>query len=225
MVPAAPPAPADQRSVAPIRRVRGTVRVPGDKSISHRAALFNSVADGTAKIRSFAPGADCASTLACLGALGVRIERDGGEVVVHGAGLRGLREPVDVVDCGNSGTSMRLLTGLLAGQELFAVLTGDGSLRRRPMARVVEPLTAMGARILGRDGDRLAPLAIAPAGGLHGTEHRPAAASAQVKSALLLAGLYAEGETAVLEPVPTRDHTERMLAAMGADVRTEGTRV
>lgn len=211
------------RAVPPIRRVAGTVRLPGDKSISHRAALLNAVADGRATITNFAPGGDCASTLACLRQLGAWIERDGDSVRIEGCGPRGLREPTDVLDCGNAGTTMRLLCGLLAGQGVFAVLSGDASLRGRPMARVVEPLRQMGARILGRDGGQLPPLAVAPAAGpLRGVDHRLPVASAQVTSALLLAGLSANGSTSVREPSPSRDHTERMLRAMGADVRTSG---
>jgi 3-phosphoshikimate 1-carboxyvinyltransferase len=197
------------------------VRVPGDKSISHRAALFNALGEGEASVTNFSPGADCGSTLACLTSLGVPIERDGDRIRVQGVGLRGLVEPADVLDCGNSGTSMRLLSGVLAGAGIFAVLSGDSSLRRRPMARVVEPLRRAGAAIDGRDGGRLPPLAISPVPSLQGVEHRLNVASAQVKSALLLAGLFADGETRVVEPARTRDHTERLLRAMGADLRQE----
>jgi 3-phosphoshikimate 1-carboxyvinyltransferase len=196
--------------------------VPGDKSISHRAALFNALGEGEASVANFSPGADCGSTLACLRDIGVAIERDGADVRIQGVGLRGLREPANVLDCGNSGTSMRLLSGVLAGAGFFAVLSGDGSLRSRPMARVVEPLRRAGASINARDGGRLPPLAISPVASLHGVEHRLAVASAQVKSALLLAGLFADGETRVVEPAPTRDHTERLLRAMGADLRQDG---
>ncbi len=213
------------RAIAPAPRVRGALRVPGDKSISHRAVLLNAVAEGEATIRGFSTGADCATTLACLARLGAGVERRADTVVVRGRGLRGLREPVDVLDCGNSGTTMRLLCGLLAGQDLFAVLTGDASLRRRPMARVAEPLRAMGAHVDGRDGGHLPPLAIRPAGQLRGAAHRLPVASAQVKSALLLAGLAADGPTTVDEPALSRDHTERLLRAMGAGLRTEGRRV
>jgi 3-phosphoshikimate 1-carboxyvinyltransferase len=205
--------------VEPARAIRGSLSVPGDKSISHRSALFNALGEGQARITNFSPGGDCASTLGCLRSLGVDIERDADGVRITGVGLRGLREPDDVLDCGNSGTSMRLLSGVLAGAGVFAVLSGDGSLRRRPMARVVEPLRRAGADIDGRDGGRLPPLVISPMPGLRGIEHRLNIASAQVKSALLLAGLYARGETSVVEPAPTRDHTERLLKAMGADVR------
>jgi len=210
-----------ERAVSAARSVRGSVQVPGDKSISHRAALFNALGEGHARISNFSPGADCASTLGCLRDLGVEVTRSGTRLDVHGGQLH---EPANVLDCGNSGTTMRLFSGVLAGSGVYAVLSGDSSLRGRPMGRVVEPLRAAGARIDGRDGGRLAPLTIMPAQ-LKGTEHRLKVASAQVKSALLLAGLFADGETTVVEPATTRDHTERMLAAMGADIRTAGRRV
>jgi 3-phosphoshikimate 1-carboxyvinyltransferase len=206
--------------VAGVRGVRGSLRVPGDKSVSHRAALFNALGDGHARITNFSSGADCASSLGCLQALGVRVERNGDRVDLEGRGLHGLVEPSDVLDCGNSGTTMRLLSGILAGAGVFTVLSGDGSLRRRPMARVIEPLRQAGARIDGRDGGRLPPLVISPSERLHGVVHRPAVASAQVKSALLLAGLFADEATTVVEPASTRDHTERLLRAMGASVRS-----
>jgi len=214
--------PADLRSVAAARQVRGTLSVPGDKSISHRATLFNALGEGDARVTNFSPGADCESTLGCLRQLGVQIDRDADRLHVRGVGLGGLREPADVLDCGNSGTSMRLLSGALAGAGVFAVLSGDGSLRRRPMARIVEPLRRAGAAIDGRDGGRLPPLVISPVPALAGVAHRLTVASAQVKSALLLAGLFARGETRVVEPAPTRDHTERLLKAMGADLRQAG---
>ncbi len=210
------------RAVAPVREVRGTLRVPGDKSISHRAALFNALGHGRAMVTGFSPGGDCDSTLRCLRALGVEVEREADMVVIDGRGLHGLVEPTDVLDCGNSGTTMRLLCGILAGAGPFAVLTGDGSLRRRPMARVVEPLRLAGAHIDGRDRGRLPPLAISPVDQLRGVEHRPAVASAQVKSALLLSGLFADDTTRVVESAATRDHTERLLRAMGANVQTSG---
>jgi 3-phosphoshikimate 1-carboxyvinyltransferase len=217
---------ASGRLVEAAASVSGRVCVPGDKSISHRAALFNALAEGEATITGFSNGADCASTLGCLRDLGVQVAGPDGEGLVRlrGVGASGLIEPEAVLDCGNSGTSMRLLSGILAGAGVFAVLTGDGSLRRRPMARVVEPLRQAGARIDGREGGRLPPLAIAPSR-LRGVEHRLAVASAQVKSALLLAGLFAEGESTVVEPAPTRDHTERMLRAMGARISVDGRRV
>jgi 3-phosphoshikimate 1-carboxyvinyltransferase len=176
-------------------------------------------------VTNFSAGADCASTLRCLAQLGCAIEIDDTVVRVQGLGLDGLVEPADVLDCGNSGTSMRLLSGILAGARIFAVLSGDGSLRSRPMARVVEPLRSMGARIDGRDAGRLPPLAIAPVKRLQGAEHRLAVASAQVKSALLLAGLRADGPTRVVEPAATRNHSELLLRAMGASVQTRGRNV
>jgi 3-phosphoshikimate 1-carboxyvinyltransferase len=199
--------------------------VPGDKSISHRAALFNALGEGHASITNFSTGADCGSSLACLRSLGVEIERDGNRIELTGRGLHGLQESTDVLDCGNSGTTMRLLSGLLAGAGLFSVLTGDASLRRRPMARVVEPLREAGAHIEARDGGRLPPLAISAVSHLKSVEHRPSVASAQVKSALLLSGLFADGPTRVVERAATRDHTERLLRAMGARVETDGRSV
>lgn len=187
--------------------------------------MFNALADGDARVENFLPGADCLSTIHCLTLLGVAIDvpRGGREVTVHGRGLR-LREPAGVLDAGNSGTTFRLLTGILAGQPFFSVLTGDESLRGRPMARVARPLVEMGARIWGRNEGTLAPLAIL-GGGLHGIGYDSPVASAQVKSAILLAGLFAGGETSVTEPWRSRDHTERMLGAMGAPLSVEGTRV
>jgi 3-phosphoshikimate 1-carboxyvinyltransferase len=216
---------ATDRSVEPARGIHGRLRVPGDKSISHRAALFNALGEGSATITNFSPGADCGSSLSCLRGLGVEIEREADRVELTGRGLRGLAEAADVLDCGNSGTTMRLLCGLLAGAGVFSVLTGDSSLRRRPMARVVEPLRHAGAHIDARDGGRLPPLAISPVASLRGVEHRPSVASAQVKSALLLSGLFADGPTRVVEVAPTRDHTERLLKAMGAHVATDGRTV
>lgn len=208
-----------RQTVRAPKSLRGAVSPPGDKSISHRAAIFNAISDGEAVIENFQRGADCLATLSCLKRLGVPWRwRDDGSLIVTGVGLAGLQEPGSVLDCRNSGTSIRLLAGLLAGQRFFSVLTGDASLRSRPMARVIEPLRLMGARISGRDGDRLAPLAIQGAG-LAGIRYDLPVASAQVKSAVLLAGLYADGETVVVEPAPSRDHTERMLQAMGAYVR------
>jgi 3-phosphoshikimate 1-carboxyvinyltransferase len=202
-------------------RLEGEISVPGDKSISHRAAILNGIAEGPARIRGFLFGEDCLSTLACLKALGVRIEREGEELLVEGRGLQGLEEPAQVLDAGNSGTTLRLLAGLLAGQPFFSVLSGDDSLRSRPMARVVEPLRLMGARILGRQDDSRAPLAIR-GGRLKAIHYTLPVASAQLKSALLLAGLYAKGKTTLVEPSPSRDHTERMLRAMGAHLITYG---
>jgi len=210
-----------QITVGPAKRLRGTIVPPGDKSISHRAAILNAIAQGEAVIENFQTGADCLATLRCLRQMGVDWQwQEAGALVLRGSGRWGLREPESVLDCRNSGTTIRLLAGLLAAQPFFSVLTGDASLRRRPMDRVIEPLRRMGAHIGGRDGGRRAPLAIAGAA-LTGLRYRMPVASAQVKSALLLAGLYAEGETSIQEPGPTRDHTERMLEAMGARTRRD----
>ena len=207
-----------ERKVRAARRLRGTITPPGDKAISHRAAIFNAIAEGEALIEKFQHGADCMATLRCLRDLGVEWSWRGESTLnVKGVGRNGLHEPNGVLDCRNSGTTMRVLSGLLAAQPFFSVLTGDASLRSRPMARIIEPLRRMGAQITGRDGDRCAPLAIT-GGKLHGIRYRLPVASAQVKSALLLAGLYATGDTVVEQPAPARDHTERMLRAMGADV-------
>ncbi len=198
-------------------RLCGTIEVPGDKSISHRAVIFNAVAEGNATITHFLTGADCLSTIACVRALGVEVEREETTVRVRGRGLRGLREPRDVLDCGNSGTTIRLLAGLLAGQSFFSVLTGDASLRGRPMGRVVKPLAALGARIDGPEQGGFAPLAIRGTA-IHGGEYELPVASAQVKSALLLAGLGGDGVVRLTGKVASRDHTERMLGAMGVDL-------
>ncbi len=199
--------------------LKGRAKVPGDKSISHRALLLGAIAEGPTRIRNFLPAADCLATLACVQAMGVEVERlSETELMVQGQGLRGLMEPKDVLDCARSGTTMRLLAGLLAGQPFYSVLTGNEQLRRRPMGRIAEPLRRMGATVLGRDHGRLPPLTTL-GGNLHGIEYELPVASAQVKSAILLAGLYADGPTVVHEPGPARDHTERMLAAMGANIQ------
>ncbi len=198
--------------------ISGEVRVPGDKSISHRAVMLSSIAEGESCIRGFLEGEDALATLAALRALGVEIAGpDRGELRVVGVGLAGLRAPSTELDMGNSGTSMRLLSGLLAGQPFASRLTGDASLCRRPMARVMQPLAQMGAHITAAEGDR-PPLQIDAGGGLRGIHYPMPIASAQVKSCLLLAGLYAEGCTSVTEPAPTRDHTERMLRGFGYEV-------
>lgn len=195
--------------------LRGTIRVPGDKSISHRAMMLGALADGVTRVSGFLEGEDTLATAAAFRAMGVRIENDGpGRKIVHGAGIDGLRAPAAPIDCGNAGTGMRLLAGLLAGQRFDSTLTGDASLTRRPMRRVTEPLACMGARIEAAEGGR-PPLRIFGGQSLAGVDHDLPVASAQVKSALLLAGLYAQGETTVREPHPTRDYTERMLAALG----------
>lgn len=199
--------------------VRGEIRVPGDKSISHRSIMFGSIANGITRVTGFLRGEDALATLEAFRAMGVEVEDDGETLIIHGKGLHGLTEPTDVLDCGNSGTSMRLLTGLLAGQKFFSVLSGDKYLRARPMKRVVAPLAQMGARILGRAGGDKAPLAI-QGSQLKGIEYDSPVSSAQVKSAIMLAGLYAQGETVVREPHLSRDHSERMLRHFGASVET-----
>ncbi|RTI05833.1 3-phosphoshikimate 1-carboxyvinyltransferase, partial [Thermus scotoductus] len=210
--------------LAPCGPLRGSLRVPGDKSVTHRGLMLLALAQGEGRLYHPLKAGDTLSTVRVLRALGAGIEEEGPHFRVRGQGLR-LREPEDVVDCGNAGTLMRLLLGILSGQEgLFAVLTGDASLRRRPMGRVVEPLRAMGASIDGREGGKKAPLAVR-GGGLKGVSYTLPVPSAQVKSALLLAGLFAEGVTEVVEPVPTRDHTERLLRHFGLPLEAEGPRV
>ena len=204
--------------------LNGRVRVPGDKSISHRALLFGAIAEGTTTIEGLLPAEDPISTAACLRAMGAVISpiEDGQVITVEGVGLDGLQEPGSVLDCGNSGTTMRLMLGLLAGRNgRHFVLSGDASLRRRPMQRVGQPLALMGAEVRGRDGGNLAPLAV-QGRKLHGAVVGTPVASAQVKSALLLAALTAEGKTSVIEPAPSRDHSERMLKAFGADLTVGG---
>jgi 3-phosphoshikimate 1-carboxyvinyltransferase len=207
--------------------LRGTVQVPGDKSISHRTLLFGALADGETHAEGWLPAEDCLATLHILRALGVSIEQPTPTTVkIQGVGLQGLREAENVLDCGGSGTTMRLLVGLLSGFPFLSVLTGNPALRRRPMGRVAAPVRQMGATILARtaDGKERAPLAIR-GGTLRGMDYRMPMASAQVKSAVLLAGLYADGETIVTEPGPTRDHTERLLRAMGVRVQSDGAQV
>ncbi|MGH8744813.1 MAG: 3-phosphoshikimate 1-carboxyvinyltransferase [Burkholderiales bacterium] len=199
--------------------LRGRLKVPGDKSISHRSIMLGSIAEGVTRINGFLESEDALATTNALRAMGVRIEGpDQGNVVVHGVGVRGLKPPPKVLDCGNSGTSMRLLCGLLAGQSFNCELDGDSSLRRRPMQRVADPLREMGADIATAE-DGKPPVKIRGMRKLRGIEYAMPVASAQVKSALLLAGLYATGRTRVTEPVPTRDHTERMLQAFSYPVR------
>lgn len=212
--------------VRPAPRLVGTVQVPGDKSVSHRAGLLGALATGPTEIAGFLESLDCLNTLRALGALGVEVTRKGpGEYRIGGAGLAGLQEPDNVLDCGNSGTSARLLLGVLAGQPFWSVLTGDDSLRRRPMGRVAEPLRQMGATVAGRsEGSRL-PLAIRGARPLKGLRYRSPVPSAQVKSAILLAGLFAHGEVSVEEAAPSRDHTERMLRGFGCRVGVDGRSV
>lgn len=203
--------------VSQTNKVAGTINLPGDKSISHRAAMFAAIAEGTSRISNFASSADCWSTVACLQSLGVKIEGEGGEIIVHGVGKTGLRESSGPLDCGNSGTTMRLISGILAGQPFTSTLIGDESLSGRPMKRIIGPLTEMGASLEAVDGH--APLTIKGVSPLKPLHFQMPVASAQLKSCVLLAGLNAEGETSVIEPVATRDHTERMLRGFGVDVR------
>lgn len=211
--------------VEPGGALRGRLRVPGDKSISHRAIMLGSIADGVTEVGGFLEGADALATLAAFRAMGVGIDGpDHGRVRIHGVGLHGLRAVAVPLDMGNSGTSMRLLSGLLAGQRFSTTLVGDASLSKRPMRRVTEPLGSMGAVITATDAGT-APLRIEPSAALRGCHYPMPVASAQVKSSLLLAGLYAAGETCVTEPAPTRDHTERMLRAFGYPVRRDGSRI
>lgn len=201
--------------------LKGTVIVPGDKSISHRSALLGAVTDGTSRIRNFLAGSDCLSTIDAFRAMGVPIERNAREVIVRGRGLHGLKEPSSTLNMGNSGTTTRLISGLLAPQPFDCVLSGDDSLNSRPMNRVIEPLTRMGASIVSVNGNGRAPLAISGRE-LKGIHYDSPVASAQVKSAIILAGLYANGETSVTEPYLSRNHTELMLGALGADIRVSG---
>ncbi len=211
-------------TLTPPRRLRGQVAVPGDKSISHRAVIFNALANGTAQISHFLTGADCLSTIACMQALGVPIEQQGEQVRVSGVGLHGLQEPDDWLDCGNSGTTLRLLAGLLAGQPFFSVLTGDASLRSRPQGRIVQPLRTLGAQIDGRQQGERAPLAMR--GTLcHGGSYELMIASAQVKSALLLAALSGDAPLKLTGRIDSRDHTERMLLAMGIALDIDATSI
>lgn len=193
--------------------------VPGDKSISHRSIMFGSIADGTTEVRNFLKGADCLATIRCFRTLGIDIGENDSTVTIHGKGLHGLAAPSDILDVGNSGTTTRLLSGILAGQTFDSKLSGDESLNSRPMKRIIDPLTQMGAHISSILRNGCAPLYITP-GRLHGIHYTSPVASAQVKSCILLAGLYAEGETSVTEPSLSRNHTELMLKEFGADVHT-----
>lgn len=202
--------------------LKGEVRVPGDKSISHRAVMFGSIADGLTEIHNFLQGADCLSTIACFEKMGIAIENKGGRVLVRGRGMHGLKGPQDVLDCGNSGTTTRLISGILCAQDFDVTLTGDESICRRPMKRIMDPLSMMGADITSVRGNGCAPLLIRGRQ-VHGIRYDSRVASAQVKSAILLAGLYADSPTSVTEPYVSRNHSELMLRLFGAEVSTEGT--
>ena len=205
-----------------VEGLKGTISIPGDKSISHRAVMFGSLAKGTTHITNFLSGADCLATIDCFRAMGVRIEQDGTEVTVHGNGLHGLKKPEKQLDVGNSGTTTRLISGILSGQDFEVTLSGDASLNKRPMGRIMKPLSMMGAEIESVSGNGCAPLRIngKPLKAVH---YESPVASAQVKSAVLLAGLYADGKTSVTEPALSRNHTELMLESFGVQVMSEGT--
>ncbi len=211
-------------TILPAKELRGQVRVPGDKSISHRAVILGALACGETEIDNFLFGGDCLSTIGIIRALGVQVVTEENRVVVRSAGMDGLLEPENILDAGNSGTTTRLMAGVLSGCPFFSVLTGDNSLRQRPMGRVIKPLTTMGARITARKGNSLAPLAI-QGGKLRAIDYYSPVASAQVKSAVMLAGLLTAGVTTVIEPARSRDHTERMLEYFGARVEVDGQRV
>jgi len=211
-------------TITPKGPLRGTVHVPGDKSITHRALILSALAEGDSTIRGYCRGEDCLHTLSALQKLGIPIEIEPDQVHVSGKGLWGLTEPAEPLDCGNSGTGLRLLTGVLAGQQFFTVLTGDASLRSRPMGRIVKPLQLMGAHIQGRKGGNLAPLAVTGSR-LKGSDYVSPVSSAQIKSAVLLAGLFAEGETRFSEPLQSRDHTERMFRFFGIPFDVEGNSI
>jgi 3-phosphoshikimate 1-carboxyvinyltransferase len=215
-------------TIARPRSLRGEIIAPGDKSVSHRAIMFNALSNtGTAHVTNFSPGADCTSTVEMMRELGVKITREAGpegagdNLTVTGVGLNGIQEPAEILNAGNSGTTTRLMSGVLAGRDMLAVLTGDNSLKSRPMGRVINPLTEMGAVISGRADNTLAPL-VFHGGSLRGIEYEMPVASAQLKSCLLLAGLRADGPTRLVQPAESRDHTERMFDAMGATLSRDG---
>lgn len=208
------------RTIYPVTGLRGEVEIPGDKSISHRSIMFGSIARGTTEVTHFLKGADCLSTIDCFRKLGIDIEENRGQILVHGKGLRGLSAPTDTLNVGNSGTTTRLMSGILAGQNFTSVMSGDDSLNSRPMGRIMTPLNSMGAHITSLNGNNCAPLEVA-SGKLQGIHYQSPVASAQVKSAVLLAGLYANGETSVTEPALSRNHTELMLKDFGANVTSK----
>ena len=201
--------------------LRGELNIPGDKSISHRAIMFGALSAGTTEITNFLQGADCLSTISCFQAMGVPIENHTDRVLIRGVGLHGLRQPEQMLDVGNSGTTTRLISGILAGQSFTSTLNGDASIQKRPMKRIIDPLTQMGADISSLHNNGCAPLSI-HGGQLHGIAYQSPVASAQVKSCVLLAGLYADGMTSVTEPALSRNHTELMLSGFGAQVKTNG---
>ena len=201
--------------------LRGEVTVPGDKSISHRSVMFGAISEGLTEVTNFLQGADCLSTISCFRKLGIEIENTTGKILIHGKGIRGLSAPASILDAGNSGTTTRLISGILAGQDFSCTLTGDASIQKRPMKRIIEPLSLMGADIRSIRENGCAPLQISGRK-LSGISYSTPVASAQVKSAILLAGLYADGQTRVTEPALSRNHTELMLSGFGAEIKTEG---
>ena len=205
------------RIICPCKGLHGEIMIPGDKSISHRSIMLGALALGTTEITNFLEGADCLSTIGCFQSMGIQIDRTPEKIIVHGKGMHGLAAPKDILNVGNSGTTTRLMSGILSAQDFTSVMSGDASLNSRPMGRVITPLTQMGAHITSVNGDLCAPLKIEP-GTLHGIDYTSPVASAQVKSAILLAGLYADGETSVTEPALSRNHTELMLKSFGADI-------
>ena len=207
-----------------INALRGEVTIPGDKSISHRAVMLGAISEGTTRITNFLRGADCLSTIACFRKMGIDIEESPDQILVHGKGLHGLQAPADILDAGNSGTTTRLISGILAGQSFESTLTGDASIQKRPMKRIITPLTMMGADVESLSGDGCAPLRIRGSH-LKGIDYHSPVASAQVKSCILLAGLYTDSATSVTEPYVSRDHSERMLSSFGAALKTDGCTV
>jgi 3-phosphoshikimate 1-carboxyvinyltransferase len=214
----------DRIELSKAKHFKGKFTPTPDKSISHRAIVFSSLSKGKSIIKNFLRAEDPLSTMNAFRALGVEITDKGEDIIINGDGIYGLKEPLDVIDCGNSGTTMRMLSGVLSGNPFFSVLTGDKSLRKRPMGRVINPLRQMGAEIIARGENRYPPIAI-KGKKLQSVKYAMPVASAQVKSAILLAGLYTDGETEITEPAKSRDHTERMLPAFGADIEVEGLRV
>lgn len=205
-----------------LNKLHGKLTIPGDKSISHRAVMFGALAQGTTRITHFLEGADCLSTISCFQTMGIHIQKNKDEVLVEGKGLHGLQAPLDILDVGNSGTTTRLISGILAGQDFTSRLTGDASICQRPMGRIITPLSLMGAQITSQNQNGCAPLTI-QGGHLHGIHYQSPVASAQVKSCVLLAGMYADAPTSVTEPVLSRNHTELMLNYFGAQVTSKGT--
>ncbi len=212
-----------EKTISPAARVSGAITLPGDKSISHRYAMIAAIAEGATRIGNYSTGADCHSTLRCVRALGIEVEGQGTEFTIHGKGLHGLRQPAGDLDAGNSGSTIRMLSGILAAQPFATRIFGDESLSRRPMQRIMKPLESMGARLTARDG-KFPPLEI-QGGALHPMQYELPVPSAQVKTCVLFAGLFAEGETVVIEPIRSRDHTEIALAEFGADLSVDRQRI